>query len=60
MTHEKLDQPELALADYEHAIQLVPRFGRAHHNLGHVHSCLAADERAVADYDRALACAGEA
>ena len=57
--HEHLREFDLALADYDRAIQLVPRFGLAHHYRGHVHSRVAANDLAIADYDRALASVGE-
>jgi len=57
--HEHLNEFELALADYDCAIRIVPRFGLAFHYRGHVHARLAARELAIADYDQALASAGE-
>jgi tetratricopeptide (TPR) repeat protein len=59
MAHERLNELDAALADYERAIRIVPGFGLALHYRGHVHTRLAAHELAIADYDQALATAGE-
>lgn len=59
MAHEHLNELEMALADYDRAIQIVPGFSKAYHYRGHVHQKLTGDDRAIADYDQALASANE-
>ena len=54
VAYENLKQYDKALADYDSAIAIVPRFGRAFHSRGHVHNKMEQYEQAVADYDDAL------
>jgi tetratricopeptide (TPR) repeat protein len=56
LAHEKLQQYDQALQDYDLALQIVPAFGMAYHYRGHVYAKRHDDERAIAEYDQALRC----
>jgi tetratricopeptide (TPR) repeat protein len=54
VAYDNLKQYDKALADFDSAIAIVPRFGRAFLNRGIVHDHMEQYEQAVADYDDAL------
>ena len=56
--HGFLNENELALADYDRAIRILPDFALAFHYRGHIHSKMRQYELAIGDYDSALASAG--
>lgn len=54
LAYERMQQLDLAVQDYDHAIRLVPSFGMAFHYRGHVHAKKHEYQRAIDDYDQAL------
>ncbi|WP_299623492.1 tetratricopeptide repeat protein, partial [Pelagibius sp.] len=52
--HNDLEQFEKAVADYDKAIELDPKYAAAYNNRGNAHDDLEQFEKAVADYDKAI------